>query len=735
MIDDITPMARSSVINVSRRALFRGTGALVLGLHLPALSALPAAAAGNSTFPINAWLRISFEAITVIVAASEMGQGVFTALPMLIAEELDADWRLVRAEMAPLDAVYANPVLGAMRTSGSTSVRAAFFPLRRAGAAARLMLMAAAARVWRVPLDQVTTEAGVVSHAATNRQASYGALAQLAARQKVPSDPPLRESRGWRLIGKSLPRLDTPAKVLGQAVFGIDVRVPGMVYAAIRHCPVLGGTLGRVDDSALRVRGVAGYRPGIMAVVSLRDAVAVVGDSWWQARAALARLAVAWVEGNGAELNSAESEESFGRALDPKDGRGITVAVSRGEADQAVKAAHLRLEAVYRLPFLAHAALEPMNATASVTGQGCTLWVPTQNQSRYAKILPELLGLKPDQITVNTPFIGGSFGRRQECDLGIEAALLSKAVGKPVQLIWTREEDIRRDFFRPASVSRVSVGLDAQGRLVGWHHRIVAPSVLARARPEALRDGLDVEAIAGVNDQPYALPALRLDYIRHEVGIPVGFWRSGGHGSNAFAVESMIDEVAAALGRDPYAYRRTLLIWAPRALRVLELAAEKADWTRPLVEKSGARRGRGIAFHEGFGSVAALVIEVTVYADGRLKVDRAVAAIDCGQVINPDIVTTQIEGAVVFGLTAALTGKITVERGRVVQSNFHDVPLLTLADTPHLQVHIIDSDGPPGGVGEAGVPPVAPALTNAIFAATGQRLRRLPVGDHDLRRV
>ena len=734
------PIADPTIVNLSprlsRRALLKGGGALVLGVHLPLLGTGDAVAATtgvNSLVPVNAWLKISATGVSVISPASEMGQGVFTALAQLVAEELDIDWQSVRAEMAPFDPVYANPILGGMRSGAATSIRAWFLPMRRAGAAARLMLKAAAAQVWRVPIESLVLTTGLISHPASAREASYGALAQVAARQKVPADPPLRDAGHWTLIGRSLPRLDIPDKVSGRAIFGMDVRLPGQLYAAIRHCPVYGGTLARLDDSALKVAG-GGYPPGVVSVVTLKDAVAVVAEDWWLARSALARVAVAWAEGANAGQTSAAIDASLSRALDPKDPRAIALAVNRGDADRAIAGSARTLEAVYRLPFLAHAALEPLNATASVTAKGCELWLPTQDQGQYPRLIADALGIKPEKVRINTTYLGGSFGRRFEADVGLQAALLSKAVGKPVQLIWTREEDIRHDVYRPASVSRVAVGLDVLGRVTGWRHRLAGPSITGRVNPGALRDGIDKAAVQGIADQPYALPALRLEYVRQETGIPVGFWRSVGHGSNGFVVESMIDEAAAALGRDPWRFRRELLAdKAPRALRVLDLAANKAGWTTPLPKIAGARRGRGIALHEAYGSVIAAVLEVTLFADGRLVLDRAVAAFDCGQMVNPDIVSAQISGGLLFGLSAALTGKITFERGRAMQSNFQDFKILTMAEAPPVEVHLAPSSEPPGGVSEAGVPPAAPALTNAIFAATGKRLRSLPVLDHDLR--
>ncbi|MEI6557457.1 MAG: xanthine dehydrogenase family protein molybdopterin-binding subunit [Rhodospirillaceae bacterium] len=729
-----TPPAAPPVINLSRRAVLAGSGALVLGVHLPGWGVGEAAAAvgANTLIPVNAWLKISATAVSVVCPASEMGQGVFTALAQLVAEELDIDWRIVRAEMAPFDAAYANPILGGMRSGGATSIRAWFLPMRRAGAAARLMLKAAAAEVWRVAPDSLVLETGLIRHPPSAREASYGALAQVASRQAVPAEPPLRDPARWTLIGQPVPRLDVPDKVAGRALFGMDVLVPGQLYAAIRHCPVYGGTLARLDDSALKMGG-GSYPPGVVSVVTLKDAVAVVAEDWWLARSALARVAVAWAEGANAGQNSAAIDSALARALDPKDPRAVATVVNRGDVDRAIAGSARSIDAVYRLPFLAHAALEPLNATASVTARGCELWLPTQDQGQYPRLLAEALGIRPDKVRVNTTYVGGSFGRRFEADVGLEAALLSKAVGRPVQLIWTREEDIRHDVYRPASISRVTLGLDVLGRITGWRHRVAAPSILGRVAPGALRDGVDKTATQGVADQPYPLPALRLDYVRQETGIPVGFWRSVGHGSNGFVVESMIDEAAAALGRDPWRFRRDLLAEkAPRALRVLDLAAAKAGWTTPLPPIARARRGRGIALHEAYGSVIAAVVEVTVFFDGRVGLDRVVAALDCGQMVNPDIVSGQVAGGLLFGLGAALTGRVGFERGRALQSNFHDYKILTLAEAPPVEVHLVASAEPPGGVSEAGVPPAAPALTNAIFAATGKRLRALPVAAADL---
>ncbi|MBI1208864.1 MAG: molybdopterin-dependent oxidoreductase [Azospirillum sp.] len=733
MIDHNTPpfarIPANQIINLTRRAFLKvsaaSTGSLVLGCHVCAATLAGAAVRKPPLVPVNAWLSISPAEIVIAVANSEMGQGVFTALPMLVAEELDCDWSLVRAEMAPLGPDYVNPMFGGMATGGSTSIRAAFLPLRRAGAAARMMLVAAAAQAWRVRAEDCVAGEGFVSHAASFRRASYGALAPAAARMAVPGEVALRERKAWRVIGRPIPRLDIPAKTDGSAVFGIDVRLPGMLYAAIRQCPVFGGTLAGVDDAAAR------REPGVIAVVPFKDAVAVVAQTWWCAQSTLAhKVATSWTPGPAAGNDDA----AIVKALQDGLTRPATIAADRGDVDGAIKTAARVIEAEYRVPFLAHAAMEPMNCTARVTPDGCEVWAPTQGQGLYARVLPEFLALKPEQIKVNTPFLGGSFGRRFEIDFGIQAALLAKQVGRPVQLIWSREEDMQHDVYRPAAMARVQVALERGGRLTGWRHRVVSPSIMARLFPNAFKDGIDQSAVEGIADQPYAVPALRVEYVRQELGVPVGFWRSVGHGINAFAVESMIDEVAAALGEDPLRLHRDLVAREDRAIGVINQLAALSGWGKPLDPVAGARRGRGMAFHAAFGSLVGEAAEVTVFDDGRLRVDRVFAVIDCGPVVNPDTVDAQLRGAIVFGLNAALVQKIGIAGGRVTTANFDGFPLLTMAGMPEIVVKILDSAGPVGGVGEAGTPPIAPAVTNAIFAATGRRLRSLPISDHDLTR-
>ncbi len=715
---------RTALPPVTRRALLAGlgagAGALVLGLRLGGPGA-----AELRPIALNAWLGISPHGAVILVDRSEMGQGVHTALPMLLADELDYPWDRIAVRMAPVGPAYRNPILGAMATGGSTSVRAGFLPLRRAGAAARIMLVEAAAALWRVdPADLVTAD-GEVRHPPSERAVGYGALAPLAARRPVPATIPLRGRADWQLIGRPIPRRDVAAKTDGRATFGIDVRVPGMVYAAIRQCPTFGGTLAAVDTAALTEAERAEVR-----LVQLPDAVAVVADGWWRARRTLDRLAIRWDRG----ANASNHTDAIRARLTAALGRAGTRVVDRGDVDAALAGAARRLDADYHLPLVAHLTPEPMTATAEVTAERCTLWVPTQAQSLYREVLPDLLGLAPDAITVNTTYLGGGFGRRFEADFGIQAALIARAVGRPVQLIWDRAEDVRHDFYRPAHAGRVTVALGAEGEILGWHHRVAGPSIMARALPQMMRDDIDMTTIEGLHDQPYALPALRIDAIRQEVGVPVGFWRSVGHAINAFVLESMLDEVAHATGRDPFALRRALLAGAPRHRRVLERLAEVAGWhDRPLAPVAGARRGRGLALHGCFGTIVGEVCEVTVFDDGRLAVDRVVAVIDCATVINPETVDGQVRGGIIFGLSAALAQAITIQDGAVVETGYRDHPVLTLADSPEIEVELLKSDAAIGGVGEPATPPIAPALTNAIFAATGRRLRSLPVAAHDVR--
>jgi isoquinoline 1-oxidoreductase beta subunit len=596
-------------------------------------------------------------------------------------------------------------------------------PLRQAGAAAREMLKLAAAERWGVPVAECHAAGGRVVHGPKGQIARYGELAAAAAALAPPAEPPLKSKDQFRLIGQPVARLDLPDKVRGRAVFGVDVRVPDMVYAAIRQSPVFGG-----KPRSIANRADVEARKGVIAVVPLDDAVAVVATHFWQAKTAADALDIAWDEGAGAAIGDAEIMALFRSRIDGE----AALGAERGDVDGALAGAAKVVEAEYALPFLAHATMEPMNATAHVTAARAELWTPTQGQGPLAHTLARMFQLPPEAITINTTFLGGGFGRRFEQDFSIQAALLSKAVGRPVQLIWTREEDIQHCFYRPASLSRIRAGVDADGRIVAWRHRCVSPSIMSRVFPNFVKDGLDRISLEGAADKVYGIPHFRVDYVLQNTHVPVGFWRSVGNSFNAFVFESMLDEVAHAAGRDPYELRRELLAEHPRELALLDLVADKAGWGSPLAPVQGGRRGRGIALHESFGSQVAQVAEVTVRDDGSLKVDRIVCAVDPGVVVNPDTIDAQMRSGIIYGLSAALMQKITIENGRVVEANFDSYPLASMTDVPPIEVHIAPSGEAAGGIGEPATPPVAPALGNAIFAATGKRIRSLPIGELDL---
>jgi isoquinoline 1-oxidoreductase beta subunit len=683
---------------------------LVIGFTLPGCAP---AVAGPPLEP-NAWLRIGTdEGILVMVDRSEIGQGVTTSLPMLLAEELEADWSKIRIEFAPADPQYNNQLFGMQGTGGSSSVRAAWMPLRKAGAQAREVLIDAAAQTWGVERSECRAENGSVIHSG-GRRLSYGRLVAMAATLTVPADPPLKESRDWKVIGTRVARLDTPPKVDGTARFGIDVQVPGMLVAVVARCPVFGGKVAGFDP------GQAQAVPGVRHVVQISSGIAVVADGYWPAMTGRNALAVTWDEG----ANAAVSSESIAALFARQATRAGAVARSAGDADRALAGAARRIEAVYQAPFLAHATMEPMNCTAHVRPDGVDIWAPTQFQTGAHQMGASIGGVAPEQVKVHTTYLGGGFGRRFELDFIQEALETSKAVGAPVKLIWSREDDIQNEWYRPASYHRMRAGLDSDNQPAAWTHRVVAPSIMARLFPSTVQNGLDGEAVEGAVEMPYAVPNVHVDYLLTDTGIPVGFWRSVNHSYNAFVVESFIDELAHAAGQDPYEYRRALLADAPRYLRVLELAATRAGWGSP----PPAGQFRGIAVHRSFEAYVAQVAEVSVGADGTVRVHRVVCAVDCGPVVNPDTVEAQMQSGVVYGLTAALYGEIGIDRGRVVQSNFHDYPMLRMAEMPRVEVHIVPSSDSQGGVGEPGTPPIAPAVCNAIFAATGQRLRTLPIG-------
>lgn len=689
-------------------------GALVVGVPLLAGAADSRAAAGT-VFAPNAFVRIDPKGqVTVVVPYVEMGQGTYTSLPMLIAEELDVDLSRVRVEHAPPnDKLYTNPLLGFQVTGGSTTIRAVFLPMRQAGAGARQLLVAAAARRWQVDSASCTTRNGEVLHAASGRRAGYGSLVADAARLKPPGEVKLKTPSEFRLIGTRAKRLDTPEKVNGTAQYGIDARVPGMKFATLQQSPTFGGRLKSVDDrAALQVRGVR-------QVVQLSDAVAVVADHMGAAKKGLAALVIEWDAGPNAAVTSA----SIRASMEEASRRGGTRARNDGDVDTALQGATTKLEAVYELPFLVHVAMEPMNCTAHVQPDRCDVWLGTQVLTRAQAAAAEVSGLPLDKVFVHNHLLGGGFGRRLEVDCVARAVQIARAAKVPVKVVWTREEDVRQDFYKPAFYDVVRAGLDAQGRAVAWHHRLTGSSVIKRWAPPLYQNGLEPEVLECAVEPLYRFQSIRVEYQNHEPPVPTGFWRGVGAAHNVFVVESFFDELAHAAGTDPLAYRAAALQHEPRALHVLREAARAAGWGQPL----GARQGRGIAVQFAFGTYLAVVTQVAVDDAGEVTVQRIHAVVDTGVVVNPDTVVAQIEGGMLFGLSAALWGGATITHGAVEQSNFHDVRVVRMNEAPLMQTQVVASQEAPGGIGEPGTAVLAPALFNAIFAATGRRLRRLPV--------
>ncbi|GAC1477877.1 MAG: xanthine dehydrogenase family protein molybdopterin-binding subunit [Gemmatimonadaceae bacterium] len=716
----MTTVGGTSRRDFLKTGVLAGAG-LVIGVHLGArrlggaTTAMMDGDAPTDPFAPNAWLRITPDGrVTVLLDKTEMGQGVMTSLPMIVAEELDADWSMVRSEHATVKA--ARPLKGGRSTGGSGSVRGSWKPLREAGASARLMLITAAAARWQVPAADCRTENGRVIHPATGRSLGYGDVAEDAARLPVPEKPALKDPRTFRFIGRRVPRLDTPPKVDGTAKFGIDTQVPGMLVAVVARCAACGGRARRVDDTRARVL------PGVRQVVVLPDGggVAVIADGYWQAMQGRRALVVEWEEPTIAPSTPGIVQQLADQAKRP----GVVSHTAGTPAEVLAAAGTRRVDAEYSLPYLAHAAMEPVNCTASVTADRCEIWAPTQNQSAAMASALATTGLPAENIVLHTTMLGGGFGRRLEADFVAEACRLSKAAGAPVKVVWSREDDVQHDFYRPASHHALSGAVDGEGWPTAWTHRIVGPSILERARPGALVKGLDGDHLAGTGREfSYAIANYSAEYGLAHIPVPIGWWRSVGQSQNCFVIESFIDELAAAGKKDPVALRRHLLAADDRLRGVVELAAEKAGWGSKLP----AGRGRGIAAAHAFGSYAAEVAEVTVGRDGTVRVDRVVCAVDCGQVVNPDTAESQVQGGVLYGLSAALYGEITLDAGRVTQSNFHDYRVLRMREAPPVEVYFVASTEAPGGLGEPGVPPIAPAVANAIFAATGQRVRKLPI--------
>ena len=713
---------------VSRRTLLKGglvvgTG-LVVGFRLSYTDRAALLAQGTGVFAPNQWLRIDRDGVvTIINSVPEMGQGSMTTMPMIVADELDADWDKIRVESAPADpSRYANPVTRQQSYGGSRGVRDHLEPWRKAGAAARQMLREAAAKEWGVPLDEVTTEPGVVIHRATGRRLGYGQLVDKAQALPVPQNPPLKTKDEFRYIGKARPRIDVPDKVNGKAIYGFDVKVPGMLVASIEKCPVVaGGKVKAFDATAAKAI------PGVKHVVQVTSGVAVVADSFWSALQGRKALKVEWDEGPMAQVSTPRIDKEYETAAQ----NAGQVARNDGDHEKALQGGGKTLESIYQVPFLEHACMEPMNATAHVTADSCTMWIPTQNPGGSRETAARLTGLPVESVTVNTTFLGGGFGRRGERDFVVDAVEVAKAIGGgPVKVMWTREDDLTHSFYRPSTYNVFRAALDAQGKPAAWFTRVVGPGILVQ-KGIAPAGQVDGAAMAALRDLPYDIPNVRIEWVDKDLGVPLGFWRSVGSSQNGFIVESFIDELAHLAGQDPYEYRRALLGKSPRHKAVLELAATKANWGSPLP----AGHGRGIAVCFSYASYAAHVAEVSVAEDGAVRVHRIVCAIDCGIAVNPDQVDAQMEGGAVYALTATLYGKITLDKGRVEQTNFHTYPMMRIAETPVIETHILDSGQPPGGLGEPGVPTVAPAVCNAIFAVTGKRIRRLPIQREELKRA
>jgi isoquinoline 1-oxidoreductase subunit beta len=697
-------------------------GGLLISVYLPEWTTGPnviaAIAAPPATFTPNAFLRIGTDDIvTVIVNKSEMGQGVYTSLPMLVAEELEADWSKVRVESAPVDQAYAHPVFGIQMTGGSTSTASEWERLRKAGATARVMLIAAAAKTWNVSTEGLRAENGQVIDAASGRRASFGSLADVAAKLEAPKDVPLKNPKDFKLIGKPTRRLDTPSKLDGSAQFGLDVTIPGMMTALVARAPVFGGKVIRFNaDKAKSV-------PGVRNVVQVPSGVAVIANGFWPAKQGRDKLEINWDDGPNAGLSTAALREQFAKLAQSP---GL-VARKVGDASKALAGAAKTITAEYELPYLAHATMEPLNCVVDLRENSCEIWTGTQFQTVDRMAAAAVAGLKPEQVQIHTTLLGGGFGRRANpaSDFIVEAVAVAKAAKVPVKVVWTREDDTRGGYYRPMWYDRMAAGVDAAGNPVAWTHTIVGQSIMEGTPFAAfgIKDGIDATSVEGAADLLYGIPNLQVDLHTPKVGVPVLWWRSVGHSHNGFAVEAFFDELAHAGGKDPFELRRALLKDQPRMRAVLELAAAKGNWGKPLPKGMG----RGIATHFSFSSYVAQVAEVSVDKDGAVRVHRIVCAVDCGRVVNPDSVKAQMEGGIVFGLTAALKDEITFENGRVKQRNFHDYPMLRINESPKIEVYIVPSTENPTGVGEPGVPPVAPAVANAIFAATGKRVRRLPI--------
>lgn len=709
-------------MKLQRRTVLGGAAALVIGFRFGKARASSPAAARLAP---NAFLRIGADdVVTIIVPDVEMGQGAMTSGAMLVAEELGCDWKRIAVEHAPASRAYTMPgEMGLQNTGGSMSTRSSFETLRVAGAQARDLLVRAAAKRWRVDEASIRVEDGVVTDA-SGKRATFGDLVADAAKLKVRKKPALKDKKDFTLLGKGAPRVDVRAKSTGTAQFGIDVVRPGMVHATVVHCPVFGGKVKSFDAKAAReVKGVSD-------VFAIDGGVAIVADGFWPARKAAALVKVVWDEGPNATFSSEELTRRFEKAGNAEKAEKLR---EDGDAKEALAAAAKRVEAVYDVPFAAHVTMEPMTCVVELTKNGLDVWAGLQNHTLTVMALKKATGLPRKAIRLHTTFLGGGFGRRLEWDFLLDGVAIAKRVGKPVKLVWTREEDLQHDFYRPATWHKLEAGLDASGATIAWRHRIVCPSITKRFFSISDKVSLDIETRKPIWHDPtisdgalhvrYEVPNLRLEWVNVEYPVPTGFWRSVGASQNGFVVEAFVDELAQAAGKDPIELRKSLLSKHPRFVAALDLVKEKSGWGQPLPP----RHGRGVAIVESFGSICAQVAEVSVSDEGEVRVHRVTAAVDCASFVNPSIIEAQMQGGIVWGLTSALKGPITIANGRVLQSGFHDYPMMRMHEMPRIETHILTSDAKMGGIGEVSVPPAAPALVNAIFAATGVRVRKLPV--------
>ncbi len=722
-------MKNTTLQDSSRRAFLKDgallMGGLVISFYMPVKGgrAYAAEAQPKAVFPPNAFIRIAADnSITIVVNKSEMGQGVYTSLPMLIAEELEADWSRIRIESAPVAAVYNHTGFGMQLTGGSSSVPSSWEQLRRVGASGRIMLVRAAALQWGVPESECHAENSQVIHTRSGKRLSYGELADAAAKLPLPDSVELKSPKDFKLIGKPVKRIDTPVKINGSAQFGLDVYLPGMLTVLIARSPVFGGKVKRYDATE------AAKLPGVQGIYQVPSGIAVAATGFWPAKTARDLLEIEWDEGPGAALSTPKMRTEY-LELAKQPG---TVARKDGDTAQGFKEAHKSVSAEYEVPYLAHATMEPLNVVVDLTPDHCTIWTGTQAQTMDRGMAAATAGLKPEQVEIHTMYLGGGFGRRANprSDFVQEAVQVAKVIGKPIKVVWAREDDMRGGYYRPMWADHIEAAIAEDGRPVAWKHTIVGQSITADTMFESfmIKNGIDATSVEGASTLPYMIPNLQVELHSTKNVVPVQWWRSVGHSHTAFVVETMIDELAHLAGKDPVAYRLEILPAASRYRGALNLAAEKSGWGK---KKLPAGHAYGVAVHQSFESYVAEIAEVSL-ENGKIRVHRVVAAVDCGMVVNPDGVQQQVEGAIVYGLSAALHGAITLENGRVMQSNFDSYAPLRYSEMPQVDVHIVASNEHPTGIGEPGTPPIAPAVANAVFALTGKRLRRMPFDQETL---